>query len=385
MLVAMTDPQKQSTVTPAGLPNTDGAFQQALLKVRELETENAKLYEDNRRLAAAVHMLNERHAFLSKPQAAQLQQLMYLQELIRNIETDRLRATRQHQEILSSLANGTTSQLLVTQLQQSRVEYTHLLKEYNYLLDRHTKLKVHLSMVNPTHMPSHVPPGAPVVANHPAAIFPQRPDIYIQGDPSRDVPGSHTPHFPLPQQVIQNIESWSFDGFAQRQTPVRIQYPVASLPTPPSSASMAAPAGPPLHSPLRPVTRHPVKPPVHIPQLPAAPRIMSAPATLPQSYHPFPQGPKPVRGPHEVVDLTKAESIPPLPHVIPRPVQSPSASMSPSSVKRSSSILGASASPEVDVKRPRVEGSDQSPPDNRVVDDSPPSVQCFEARGTHSG
>lgn len=383
----MIDPQKQSSIitTPPGPPNADRALHHALLNVRELESQNAKLYEDNRRLAAAVHMLNERHVFLSKPQVAQLQQLTYLQELVRNIEADRLRTTRQHQDLLSSLANGTAPQLLVSQLQQSRAEYTHLLKEYNFLLDKHTKLKVHLSMVNPAQPPSHVPPGAPVpvVPSSHAASFP-RPDI-----PSRDVPPIHSPpvsptspyhSFPLPRQAIQNVGRRSFDGFVQRQTPsMHGQHPVASLPTPPSSASMTVPAGPPLHTPLRPVTTHPMKPPVHIPPLPSGPRIMSAPATLPQGYHPFLQGPKPVRGPHEIVDLTKAESTPPIPDAIPRPGQSSSStsmspSISPSSFKRSSSALGTPESPEAGLKRSRIEGCDQSTPDNRVANVfSPPN------------
>ncbi|KAI6105905.1 hypothetical protein F5141DRAFT_154549 [Pisolithus sp. B1] len=168
-LIAMTDPQKQSFITtPPGPQNTDGALHHALLNVRELESQNAKLYEDNRRLAAAVHMLNERHVFLSKPQVAQLQQLTYLQELVRNIEADRLFTTRQHQDLLNSLANGTAPQLLVMQLQQSRAEYTHLLGEYNYLLDKHTRLKVHLSMVSSAHTPSHVPPGAQGTPRNPS-------------------------------------------------------------------------------------------------------------------------------------------------------------------------------------------------------------------------
>ncbi|KAI6035045.1 hypothetical protein F5J12DRAFT_790692 [Pisolithus orientalis] len=371
----MTDSQKQPTLAP-GPPNTDGAFQQALLRVGELETQNTKLYEDNRRLAAAVHMLRERHAFLSKPQAAQLQQLMYLQELVRNIEADRLRATRQHQDLLNSLTNGTSPQLLAAQLQQSRAEYTHLLKDYNHLLDKHTRLKVHLSMTNPLH---HIPVGVPVPvvpSSHggsPAATFP-RPDIPMLGDPPCDVLPSHSPltsptrphrNFPLPQQAIQSHERPSLDGFIQRQPPtVHSQHPP---PTPPSSASMAAPAGPPLHTPQRPVTRHPAKPPVHMPQWHAGPRIMSAPATLPQGHHPFPQGPKPARGTHGL-DQTKAKS---LPDAIPRPVQSQSASMSPSSVKRSSSALGSPASPEVDAKRSRVEGFDKSTPDKQVTNGFP--------------
>ncbi|KAI6163135.1 hypothetical protein EDD17DRAFT_513825 [Pisolithus thermaeus] len=139
---------------------------------------------------------------------------------------------------------------------------------------------------------------------------------------------------------------------------------------------MTAPAGPPLHMPLRPVTAHPMKPPVHIPPSSAGPRIMSAPATLSQGYHPFPRGPEPARGPHEFIDLTKAEPLPPIPDPIPRHGQSSSASISPSmspgSFKRSSSVLGTPATPEVSLKRFRIESFDQSTPDNRAANNFPP-------------
>lgn len=105
-------------------PTVIEKLQQATQRVRSLQENNGKLYQDNCRLTADLEMLKERLAYLSANQDTQLQQFSQKQERIRILESELFALTRQNQKILLSVNKGTSHQHLVEELDRMR-EYTN--------------------------------------------------------------------------------------------------------------------------------------------------------------------------------------------------------------------------------------------------------------------
>ncbi|KAL4076188.1 hypothetical protein V8B97DRAFT_2001711 [Scleroderma yunnanense] len=389
------------SIHPNGVGTT---LQQALQRIKDLEIQNTKLYQDNCQLAATVQMLNERHLFLSKPQVVQLQDFAYMQELLRITEANRLVITQQQQELLGSIRNETVPQHLVVQMQQTRMEHTQLLKEYSLLLGRYTRLKSQFAMTTPTTVPIqpiHVSPPAPTARPNYArtsnlVAVPQRSERQPSGDFSREISRSQRndlvpssqPYrdFPVPQQTQQvRGDRRLSDGPEQSQLPLIHNFRATTyLPTPPPSASMpVAPPPPPLsfppNMPPDSIPRHAVKPrvPIPSPSTATAYRTMHVTSSLPQVRQPSTQDIRPVQGTLQFIGSTE-EELTPIPAVSPGAgnLQIPSIASTSNCLKRPSSAVDTPAAPEVEPKRPRVEDPRQSSTDTNtsvVIQPAPPN------------
>ncbi|KAG6332166.1 hypothetical protein ID866_6925 [Astraeus odoratus] len=382
-----------NNVSPPGPPT----LQEALQRIQALEMQNTKLYEDNCQLATAVHMLNERHVFLSKPTTVQLQCFTSMQERLRLTEANHAVVCKQHQDLIASLANGSAHHQLVSQLQQTRLDYAHLSREYNHLLDRHSRLKIHCLMNNHTEQPAQLPPAGVTVPTMPvnhahnvgAMAFPQRTPKQLPGDVTRDVPRSHgSPMSPrtnalFAHKPLQFHESRrTSDGHVTAAPFITNRAPPSSLPTPSASAPLPVTTPqllPPM--PIESMSRYPAQSAMSAPSvstLMALPRVMPAPGIVPQPRHTFIQDPQPsqARGPREVVDLTGEESGSSRGAPFgPANPQTPSTPPISESLKRPNPAIESPTRPSPGQKRLRVDEPDQGTAIVSAVSEAAPPVQ----------
>ncbi|KIL00494.1 hypothetical protein PAXRUDRAFT_38962, partial [Paxillus rubicundulus Ve08.2h10] len=121
--------------------NLTEKLQQALRHIKVLETHQAKLYQDNCQLVAAVSMLNERLSFSGASHSAQALHFAEVQANLRTSEASRAKLSGKYQDMLASVSAGSPHQYLSVELQGTRNAYVQLDREYNILRGKYARLK----------------------------------------------------------------------------------------------------------------------------------------------------------------------------------------------------------------------------------------------------
>lgn len=115
-------------------------LQQAIQANTQLQTKNAKLYEDNRALARIASNQNHRVAFLNASDNAKLQQFTEMRDKMQALSNERAELQRKTDALLKGKAVDNEYQTLVSELQTLREKHETLLVHHSHLRNDYTRL-----------------------------------------------------------------------------------------------------------------------------------------------------------------------------------------------------------------------------------------------------
>ncbi|KAH7916284.1 hypothetical protein BJ138DRAFT_1108932 [Hygrophoropsis aurantiaca] len=347
------------------VPGMAERLQQATQQVASLQSENAKLFEDNRKLSNTSRALNEHLTFAQANGSSQLAHLMRLLGQLK----ERDATLHKHQQLLSP---NQAYQQLLAELQRLRNAHAETLSQLALLNDKYANLwnAYHAVLPSSSSHQSSIPfvPGRSLSYNQ--SRQPQHEkrasdgQVYLIPTPAQDharsLAAPSNPTRPNHPQALQQLQQLPANGLPQRQpaqSHKMSEWPSAGIP-PGRISGQVSPiqAVFPAQPTIPPSNGRPLRPPIVIPSTHTSysgHRITSAPTSavprLPVMIPPYSAPPVPTRAiPPAAIDLT-ADS-PPGPSGDPAPMTQPislpqnSVAISPPTVLPHSQIVNGNSS-----------------------------------------
>ncbi|KAH7930685.1 hypothetical protein BV22DRAFT_46867 [Leucogyrophana mollusca] len=378
-------------------PGMTDKLQQSTQAVSRLQGDNARLYQDNCRLASTSKTMERHLRFLRAGENAQLAHLAQLERQLETSNMEKAALIRKNHEILNNKSPEAVYQQLLAEFQQLRAVHADALNQIQYLKDKYARLKEACN-ANTSLPPVHSPSGPPELrrpSTQSVQVAQNQPNerrvtsdgqMYLIPTPAQNlVHNMTTPVLSIrsgAQPILQQHQRRSSDGLLHQRYPAKPQNIAGWSPTSAMSSAMGSGQPSPVHAffppqsttPLptgRPHLPHAVIPPTHASY--SSHRTVSAPIdAAPQ--HPA-RTPPPNSAPAvetsaspakviEFVDLTvddvpedtSAASAPTVTVPSPPPASEPSADVQiQTSLKRPNSAVDADSTSKGDgpAKKPR--------------------------------